>query len=126
MLEGLNARAKLIYEANKAKGFWDKERNVGETLMLVVTELSEGLEAHRDGKMFKGGHRLKEVISRSTDEAFTTIFKEEVKDTYEDEIADAIIRLLDMAGGQGIDIDFHINQKLRFNATRDRLHGKKY
>lgn len=126
MLEGLNARAKLIYEANKAKGFWDKERNVGEMLMLVTSELSEALEASRDGKFFTGGHRLKEVVSRSTDEAFTTIFKDEVKDTYEDEIADAIIRLLDMAGGQGIDIDFHIDQKLRFNATRARLHGKKF
>jgi hypothetical protein len=35
----LNNLSKQIYESNKAKGFWDQERNIGETLMLVITEL---------------------------------------------------------------------------------------
>ena len=48
---GLNESAKIIHENNKAKGFWDKERNVGEMLMLVVTELSEAMESHRKNKI---------------------------------------------------------------------------
>ncbi|MDV7400066.1 hypothetical protein RZS08_52105, partial [Arthrospira platensis SPKY1] len=43
----LNSLSNQIYEANKAKGFWDKERNVGELLMLVTSELGEAMEAHR-------------------------------------------------------------------------------
>ena len=38
---------KEIHETNKSKGFWDKDRNIGELLMLTVSELSEALEAHR-------------------------------------------------------------------------------
>jgi hypothetical protein len=44
----------------------------------------------------------------------------------EDEVADAIIRLLDFCGARGIDIDWHIKNKLRYNATREHKHGKKY
>ena len=45
----LKETAIQIYENNRAKGFWDKERNVGEMLMLVNSELCEALEADRNG-----------------------------------------------------------------------------
>jgi NTP pyrophosphatase (non-canonical NTP hydrolase) len=103
----LNKLSKQIYEANKEKGFWDKERNVGELLMLVTSELGEAMEAHRKGN-------------------FTNPKGTFQKDTFEDEIADAIIRLLDMAGGLNIDIDFHVFAKLEYNKSRPKLHGKNY
>ena len=53
-------------------------------------------------------------------------FEKEIKDTFEDEIADAAIRIFDLAGGLGIDLDFHIQQKLAYNKTRPFKHGKKY
>ena len=53
-------------------------------------------------------------------------FEDAIKDTFEDEIADSVIRLLDMCGGLGIDIDTHVRLKLEYNKTRERLHGKKY
>lgn len=34
----LNELSQKIFQANKEKGFWDNERNVGEMLMLVTTE----------------------------------------------------------------------------------------
>lgn len=105
---GLNDLAAKIYEANAAKGFWDNERNIGELLMLVVSELGEALEAHRKGRM-----------NDPKIEGFQ-------KDTFEDEIADTFIRLFDLAGGLGIDIEKNITQKLEYNASRPRLHGKKY
>lgn len=49
-----------------------------------------------------------------------------IKDTFEDEIADAVIRLFDLAKGLGIDLEWHIQQKMEFNKTRERMHGKKY
>jgi len=94
---------KTCYKGAKDKGFWDKERNVGELLMLTTSELGEALEAHR-----KGRFGLKQ------------------KDTFEDELADCFIRLFDICGGLGIDIETQIKWKLNYNKTRPRLHGKQY
>lgn len=131
-IKGLNEAAQRIYEANKTKGFWDKERNVGEMLMLVTSELGEAMEAHRKdrrsdtinlSKYLKREANTGELISSGD---YKIIFETLQKDTFQDEIADSIVRLLDLCGGLGIDIELHIAAKLRYNETRDRLHGKKY
>ena len=49
-----------------------------------------------------------------------------IKDTIEDELADAFIRLLDTAEGWGIDLQEHVKLKMLYNAKRERLHGNKY
>lgn len=41
--------AKLIHENARNKGFWDKSRNFGEILALIHSEVSEALEAYRNG-----------------------------------------------------------------------------
>ena len=53
-------------------------------------------------------------------------FEALVKDSVEDEIADAFIRLFDLCGFYGIDIEAHIKAKMAYNATRPAKHGKKY
>jgi NTP pyrophosphatase (non-canonical NTP hydrolase) len=126
----LNVLAKKIYQANKEKGFWDKERNIGEMLMLITGELSEGLEALRKGRKMDQD-RLMGYLEQADDihkEGGFAIdaFESQVKDTFEDEIADALIRILDMCGGLGIDIEFHVKEKLMYNSTRSRLHGKDF
>ena len=118
----LNDIATAVYASNKAKGFWDQERNVGETLMLVVTELSESLEAHRSGRFCTQGDKVAYLESDDMVQAF----KSNIKDTFEDELADAVIRILDLCGGLDIDIDFHIRTKMMYNATRPYKHGKNY
>jgi NTP pyrophosphatase (non-canonical NTP hydrolase) len=118
-----NTLANTIYLANKDKGFWDKERNVGEMLMLVTSELGEAMEAHRKGKFASFSKFDKDL---NFHKGFKTSFENNVKDTFEDEIADSIIRLLDMAGGMNIDLNFHITNKLKYNQTREKLHGKQY
>lgn len=121
--KGLNKAAKEIYAQNKAKGFWDKDREVGTLLMLCTSELAEALEADRKGQYAN----LEAVISRTILGApFADVFVENVKDTFEDELADTIIRVLDICGSRGIDIEKHINLKLVYNATRVKMHGKKY
>lgn len=112
----MNELAQRIYEANKEKGFWDQERNVGEMLMLVTSELGEALEAHRKNRVADWDKFDYKNIS----------FVDSIKDSFEDEVADAIIRLLDLCGGLGINIERHIEEKLKYNATRPRLHGKQY
>lgn len=112
----LNELSEEIYQNNKEKGFWDNKRNVGEMLMLVTSELGEAMEAHRKGIF----------ANLEAYEEFSENFEDAIKDTFEDEIADSVIRLLDMCGGLGIDIDTHVRLKLEYNKTRERLHGKKY
>jgi len=92
----LNELAQLCHAIAKEKGFWDTERNVGEALMLIVTEIAEAMEAHR--------HQ---------DDA-----------NFKEELADAFIRLLDLCGGMGIDIENEIWQKSMVNKKRPYKHGK--
>ena len=122
----LNKLSEDIYAANKAKGFWDEDRNVGETLMLVVTELSEAMEVHRKTGDIRLNSAAIKTVSGVSEDLFPSTFVMLAKDTFGDEIADALIRLFDLAGGFGIDLDFHVSQKLRYNATREYKHGKKY
>jgi NTP pyrophosphatase (non-canonical NTP hydrolase) len=123
LCSGLNQSANIIYQNNKEKGFWDKERNIGEMLMLITSELGEAMEAHRKGKFSKVSDFETDFDAFSN---FSESFKMNIKDTFEDEIADAIIRLLDLSAGLGIDIEKHINLKVLFNKSREKLHGKLY
>jgi NTP pyrophosphatase (non-canonical NTP hydrolase) len=123
----MNELRDLIYQNAKDKGFWDSERNIGEALMLIVTELAEGLETHRNlGKVQLVDSMVKEAMNQMDDNEFKEHFALMVKDSFQDEMADSIIRILDLCGGLDIDIEWHIAAKMRYNATRSRLHGKKY
>ena len=46
------------------------------------------------------------------------------KDTFEDEIADTLLRIFDLCGRLDIDIEKQIQWKLNFNKSRERMHGK--
>ena len=187
----LNRYAKDCHQRAVAKGFWDVPHSVGHYFMLVVTELSEAVEADRIGKWAKLDPDTIDTLQRIEGAIYTQEFLREVKDTVEDEIADAVIRLLDLLGwifrdgplesfyvnsarGEyekeeppvmltdalfpiianasdnlifsnttagilnsiktleqlcdhlGIDLMTHIELKLKYNATRPALHGKKY
>lgn len=82
----------------REKGFWDEEREIGTLLMLIVSELGEALEAHRKGDM----------------------------ENFAEELADVAIRLGDLCGGLGIDLEKAIVKKMAVNKSRPRLHGKAY
>jgi len=120
----INDTSKVIHTINVEKGFWENPRNKGELLMLVVSELAEALEADRKNRYTSID--VKKITALAKDENFIHEFTSHVKDTFEDEIADAVIRLLDMSAGLGIDLEKHIEAKLRYNASRPKKHGKKY
>jgi NTP pyrophosphatase (non-canonical NTP hydrolase) len=71
--------------------------NVPEKLMLIVSELAEAMEGHRKNQMDdKLPHRPMVEV----------------------ELADAVIRIFDLAGAKGYDVAGAIVEKLAFNAQR--------
>lgn len=113
-----------IHDNAVKKGFWEDPVNLGEKLMLVVTEVAEMCEAHRKGRKMESS--IDAVIGWTSNDDFKKDFEAKVKDTFEDEMADAIIRLLDMAKRQGVPIEKHIRAKMRYNSLRPYKHGKAY
>lgn len=75
----------------------EQRRNIAELLCLVHSEVSEAMEGARKGAMDdKLPHRpMLEV-----------------------ELADALIRICDMAGGLGLDLGGAVAEKLAYNAKR--------
>ena len=130
---------KLISQAHqvaKDKGFWEQERNKPEMLMLIVSEVAEALEALR-----KDHYADKAVVESlvhdleldRTDEEFMlkainwkTSFEQGVKSSFEDELADVAIRLFDLCGGLNIDLEKHIEMKMKYNSMRGYKHGKAF
>ena len=107
------------------KGFHDKETNLGESLMLVVSELGEALEADRYDH-YAGKHPIELFNSMKVDKDQVELFELFIKDTVEDELADAVIRIADLCGALDIDLEAHIKLKMAYNSTRRALHGKRY
>jgi len=130
----INALIEKAHSTAKEKGFWDKERNTGELLMLIVSELAEALEADRKQRhctlnsteLELGVLLSQNVKHEQKKEAYINYYNNNIKGTFEEEIADTFIRLFDLVGGKNINITDHIILKMRFNETRERLHGKKY
>ncbi len=76
----------------------NKDRNVGEMLCLVHSENSEALEGHRKNLMVdKLPHRK----------------------MLEVELADALIRIMDISAGLGLDIGGAFSEKMAYNAIRE-------
>ncbi len=101
----LRALIDEIHFDNVQKGFWDKERNVGEALALIHSEISEALEAHRKG------------LQSEKIEGYSGLTEE---------LADAMIRIMDFAGGMDIPLEPAIRAKLAHNRQRPYKHGKSY
>lgn len=73
------------------------KRNFGEMLCLVHSEISEAMEGHR--KSLMDDHLKQRPMA-------------------EVELADAVIRIFDLAGGMGYDIAGAIAEKLHYNTQR--------
>lgn len=99
----LNTLAKAVHTAN-LKWWQDPQtgkpiqRNKGELLALIHSEISEALEGERKDLMDdKLPHRKMAEV----------------------ELADAIIRILDYAGAFGYDLQGALDEKMAYNAQRN-------
>lgn len=128
----LNKACKEQHEFVELKGFG--KRHISTLLMLTVSELAEALEADRKQKhanleqfeideMYVFG-RLEDT--QEIKERWKASFERNIKDTFEDEIADAFLRLMDIVGEYGIDIEKHIKLKTQYNTLRPEKFGKQY
>ena len=122
----INELVEQAHKGAKKNGFWGKSPEVGTSLMLIVSELGEAIEAHRNDKITHKGMFDELNLKMGQNSAFESIFRSAVKDTFEDELADAVIRIADLCGAMNIDLQKHIELKLKYNETRPYKHGKKY
>jgi NTP pyrophosphatase (non-canonical NTP hydrolase) len=122
MKKTLNEYRDDILAYAKSKGF-EKSGSLGESLMLVVSELSEALEADRKNKWCIDVVALEDLYKEND---HIEIYKNVVRGTVEEEIADALLRLFGLAGFYEIDLDWHITAKMEYNKTRPYKCGKKY
>lgn len=113
-----------VHNCAKEKGFWDKEPNIPGLLMLCVSELAEAMESDRKDKLANIGTF---EINVKLGGEFKENFEEYIKDSFEDELADTIIRIFDICGGLNINIEKHIELKMKYNQMRSFMNGgKKY
>ncbi len=91
---------------SKQKGFYDPAPSTAERIALMHSELSEALEADR-----QGDPQSEKLPGRSL---------------LAEELADCVIRIMDFAGYQGIDLGSVIQEKIAYNEARPHKHGKKY
>lgn len=95
-----------IYEIALSKGWYDGgERNLGEAIALMHSELSEALEALR--------------ASTPSDKiaGFSGV---------EEELADCIIRIMDISQSRGFRIAEALEAKVEYNRGRPYKHGKNF
>jgi len=122
----LSKLQKECHDLAVEKGFWGEDgkedRNQSELLMLVVTELGEACEALRKGNR-QGSDICNEGYACDGCPIPDECWK---KDTFEDEIADSVIRLLDLAQAMNIDLEWQIRNKLDYNKKRPYKHGKEF
>jgi NTP pyrophosphatase (non-canonical NTP hydrolase) len=120
----LNELAQAAHDNAVGKGFYQKPLSVAELIMLVVCELAEAVEADRKCKWLPADDLVKELSLGERFDAFD--YENKVKGSVEEELADSFIRLLDLCGSLGLDIESHIIAKMKYNEGRPFMHGKKY
>lgn len=129
----LNDACKEMHQLALDKGF--EPQPVPVNLMLIVSELGEACEAdrknkHANFKIFGDTYELELSDFAGTfpnrPPAYKTAFEAGIKDTFEDEIADTFMRLMDLCGALDIDIENHIKMKAEYNKLRVSKHGKEY
>lgn len=109
----LNELRDKAYQCAVSHGWHEKDLSDEHFLCLVISELMEAVEADRKYKYadtvafkFRMDHNLMnlKLYGDELDIAFSVAFEHHIKDTVEDELADACIRLLDLAGLRKADL----------------------
>ncbi|MGH7746264.1 MAG: hypothetical protein ACREQ5_16120 [Candidatus Dormibacteria bacterium] len=108
MVTPLDEWVRVIHENAKAHGWWDGQRNFGECLALIHSEVSEAMEAWRESEIPKMQVGWK-------------------PEGWAVELADVIIRCMDTLAGFAPNLSLQklMSLKHEFNLTREYRHGGK-
>lgn len=105
---------RIAEEKGFHKAHWELEpwqSNIWAKLMLIVAEIAEAAEELRDATTV--GTLTEERIEGGKPVGFSS------------ELADAVIRIMDLCGEFSIDLATVIRMKQLYNETRMKLHGRK-
>ena len=91
------------------KGWWEEPRSFGELIALIHSELSEALEDYRNG------FAANQIYYRDGQKPCGVPI----------ELADVLIRIGDLCGYFGIDLEQAVKKKLQYNKGRPYRHGGK-
>jgi NTP pyrophosphatase (non-canonical NTP hydrolase) len=114
----INDLAEDIFSISESKGFWAIDEIsdfaiVPIKLALIGDEVSEALKVHRDEY-------------DDSDEDVATYMTDMQEDDFTEELADIIIRTLDLAAGLDLKIGESIINKIEKNRDRPNKHNKRY
>jgi len=104
-IETFNIISDNVHETAKEKGWWETDRNDGELIALIHSELSEALEALRNNN--PPDDKIPEFSGA------------------EAELADVIIRIMDFTAARKYRIAEALVAKIEMNKTRSYKHGNK-
>ena len=145
---------RMSHETAKEHGWWDKleDQSIPTKIALIHSEASEALEDYRDGNPLKGvwyQYRLPEGLSGAILQGekpgvLAPVFVDGMGEShaitphlaasvgmnvkpmgFAVELADILIRVGDLAGFLGIDLDEAVRLKMAYNRTRPHRHGGK-
>lgn len=130
----INELAKEVHENAVAHGWWEKPPTLPEALCLIHAELSEALEEYREGNPLIYGTcalaaedcKFSGVCDRvgrpGEGEGIDGPCKPEGIAV---ELADVILRTLDLMAALGVDVDAVVMAKHKYNLGREYKHGGK-
>jgi NTP pyrophosphatase (non-canonical NTP hydrolase) len=106
-------------------GWWDEDRTFGELIALVHSEASEALEEYRNGiapdmTYYKCNQKEGCKLGYGCEDC-----RHGKPEGIPSELADIVIRILDLCGRYGINLERAIREKHRYNKTRPYKHGGK-
>ena len=116
--QAINDIAEDVYKVAASKGFWSIDEVsdfalIPIKLALIGDEVSEALRAHRD-------------VYDDSEESFATNMTEMQEDDFTEELADIVIRTMDLAAALDLNLGQAIINKIEKNRDRPNKHNKRY